>query len=361
MSFKVFRVPAAAAGVVLIFFTPCVQAQIAPSTDDLWDVSNGTQVTGNSAVHAGFSINDMFGAQQSTTEARTTIFTDAHQAGYVHWVEWETPTANTVTAMVLSAAHDGPPYNANQRGFSRFTLYAKNPDTNQFDLVLVQYDTENPYENSTQPPNGVANFNQTGNEIRLCVNFPPVTASEFRAEFVQFGDNVAAARGPRITELDGYTVSPCALLIANAGLNDAWFNLATAGQGVFVNVFPVIGYIFIAIFTYDTERPPQNVQAILGEPGHRWVTAFGPYDGNFAVLDAELTSGGVFDSAQPAVQQEANYGTITLNFVDCNTLILTYDFPGLGISGQMQLTRLAPDNVALCEELADGGAFGQGG
>ncbi len=139
----------------------------------------------------------------------------------------------------------------------------------------------------------------------------------------------------------------------NAGLNDAWFNAATAGQGAFVTVFPDLGAIFIAVFTYDTERPPEDVAAILGEPGHRWFTAFGTYTGDTAVLDIELTEGGVFDMASPAPTQTQNYGTLTAVFADCENLTLSYGFPSLGLTGDIPMTRIALDNVARCEALVE--------
>ena len=138
----------------------------------------------------------------------------------------------------------------------------------------------------------------------------------------------------------------------NAGLNDAWFNPATAGQGFFFVVFPDIELFFLSWFTYDVERPDESIEAILGEPGHRWVTAFGAWAGDTVTLDVELTSGGIFDSAEPPVEQESNYGTITIVFHDCNNATLTYDFPTLGLSGSIELTRVTEDNVALCEALA---------
>jgi len=49
----------------------------------------------------------------------------------------------------------------------------------------------------------------------------------------------------------------------------------------------------------NVERPPESVTALLGEPGHRWLTAQGPYDGNSANLTVYLTEGGVFVSAEP--------------------------------------------------------------
>jgi len=61
----------------------------------------------------------------------------------------------------------------------------------------------------------------------------------------------------------------------NPGLNDAWYNPATDGQGFLVTVFPDIQEMFVAWFTFDTERPPEDVTAQLGDPGHRWLTAQG--------------------------------------------------------------------------------------
>jgi len=91
-------------------------------------------------------------------------------------------------------------------------------------------------------------------------------------------------------------------IAVNPGMSDAWFDPATDGQGFFIVVFPDAGLIFLSWFTYDTERPPQDVTAVLGEPGHRWLTAPGPYQGNAAALDVYLTAGGVFDSAEPMAQ-----------------------------------------------------------
>lgn len=55
----------------------------------------------------------------------------------------------------------------------------------------------------------------------------------------------------------------------NAGLNDAWFNPDTAGQGFFITVFPQTGKLFLAWFIYDTERPAAGTPTLFGDPGHR--------------------------------------------------------------------------------------------
>lgn len=136
----------------------------------------------------------------------------------------------------------------------------------------------------------------------------------------------------------------------NPGLNDAWFNPATAGQGFFVNVFEDAGIVFVAWFTYDTERPPENVEAILGEPGHRWITAQGPYDGTTALLDITVTEGGIFDSPTPEVTGTIQ-GTMTLEFESCAAGTVSYNLPDLGLSNDVPIQRVVQDNVALCESL----------
>ena len=138
----------------------------------------------------------------------------------------------------------------------------------------------------------------------------------------------------------------------NAGLNDAWFNLATAGQGFLIAVFPDKKEMFVAWFTFDTERPPEDVTAFLGEPGHRWLTAQGTYEGDTANLTIFVTEGGVFDAAEPPVSTDlTGDGTITLEFADCTEGLVTYEIASLGISGEIPIARIAPDNVALCEKL----------
>jgi acyl-CoA thioesterase-1 len=137
----------------------------------------------------------------------------------------------------------------------------------------------------------------------------------------------------------------------NAGLNDAWFNPDTPGQGFFVSVFPDISSIFLAWFTYDTERPSGDVDANLGEPGHRWLTAFGEYAGDTAVLDIELTRGGIFDSAEPPVEQSTD-GSIMLECTGCNECTVTYDITSADVQGVIPIERIALDNVPGCETLA---------
>lgn len=146
------------------------------------------------------------------------------------------------------------------------------------------------------------------------------------------------------------TIGTASAFHINYGLNGSWKNPATRGQGFFVDVFPDINLMFFAWFTYDTSRPPTSVKANLGEPGHRWLTAFGPYTGNRADLEIEITSGGVFNSATPTPSQEPD-GTITVEFKNCKEGTVTFNIPSINGQGTMPITRIAEDNVESCEAI----------
>jgi len=147
--------------------------------------------------------------------------------------------------------------------------------------------------------------------------------------------------------------SDCPFLI-NVGLNDAWYNPATNGQGIFITVLPDSKRIILAWFTYDIERPPEDVTALLGEPGHRWLTAQGSYDEVTANLTIYVTEGGVFDAAEPtASTDQAGDGTMTIEFADCTEGLVNYEITSLDISGQFPIQRVSPENVLLCELLVE--------
>jgi hypothetical protein len=161
------------------------------------------------------------------------------------------------------------------------------------------------------------------------------------ADDAHFGNNLDGCNS--VLEILG----EAALLELNAGLNDAWFNLATDGQGFLIIVFPEIKEVFMAWFTYDTERPPADVVANLGEPGHRWLTAQGEYEENAAELILYATSGGEFDSQEPDPVTEP-YGEIMLEFSTCNAGTVTYDIPSINRQGVVPIERITLDNVSLC-------------
>lgn len=146
----------------------------------------------------------------------------------------------------------------------------------------------------------------------------------------------------------------------NEGLTGTWYNPETSGQGVFITVYPRIREIFLSWFTYDVERPDPTVEAILGDPGHRWLTAQGPYPyldpdikmsvPKTAELDVWITEGGVFDSGEPQPTWEPD-GIMFLEFATCSTATLTYEIPSISATGTIPLERVALDNVRRCYEL----------
>jgi len=138
----------------------------------------------------------------------------------------------------------------------------------------------------------------------------------------------------------------------NYGMTDAWFDLLTAGQGFLITVYPELKQLFVAWFTYDSERPAEDVNAILGEPGHRWLTAQGKYEGDTAELTIYLTEGGVFDAkAPPSSTNPAGDGTMIVRFKDCNSGNISYEVSSIGQSGEIAIERVVLDKVPLCEQL----------
>lgn len=136
----------------------------------------------------------------------------------------------------------------------------------------------------------------------------------------------------------------------NIGMMDAWFDRTTNGQGFLINVWEQSKIMFLAWFTFDVERPPEDAVAIFGEAGHRWITASGTFEGDTATLDVFLSTGGTLDSPDPPVFTDPEpYGTIIIRWTGCNSAVLTYDIPALGLLGDIEIERAFPENVPICE------------
>ena len=184
-----------------------------PVTDDLWDISNGSTVTGNSGVHNYFDVSDirdMFGGEYSPVESGNTRFANQYiggtgwtevQEGYMHWVEWETPSAVTLDRFALYAQGDDELTPAGRK-FKQFELFYKDGST-----WTSIYDTGENYTYS-----GL---------LSLEVDVTDVTAQAFRAEFIQAARPAFPDVGTRIIELDGFGVvvpEPSSMTLAALGL-----------------------------------------------------------------------------------------------------------------------------------------------
>jgi cysteine-rich repeat protein len=128
----------------------------------------------------------------------------------------------------------------------------------------------------------------------------------------------------------------------NAGMDGAWFEPATSGQGFFMDALPDPeggGFLFVSWFTYGDDSAS----------GLRWLTAQGNFDGPTAQLDLNETTGGSFDDPRPP--STVKVGTMTIDFTDCANAVLDYSFDGDGIDGVIALERVVPGTEALCQTL----------
>jgi len=125
-----------------------------------------------------------------------------------------------------------------------------------------------------------------------------------------------------------------------------------AGQGLLIVVFEELKFMFVAWFTYDTERPLDDVMATLGEPGHRWLPAQGTYFGASADLDIFLTQGGVFDRPQPAPGEPMSIGGMSIIGHDSMNTTMIYTMNDPPVQGSMELNRIVRDKQALCQQLS---------
>ena len=146
--------------------------------------------------------------------------------------------------------------------------------------------------------------------------------------------------GNTCDELDGSSTQAVDI---NAGMDGAWFDPATSGQGYLVDSYPNpdgSNFIFVAWFTYGEDTAS----------GQRWFTAQGGFAGSLAELDVYESSGGSFDD--PRDPATVKVGTMSIDFTDCSNAILTYVLPEDGAEGVVAIQRAVPGAEALCEELA---------
>jgi len=153
-----------------------------------------------------------------------------------------------------------------------------------------------------------------------------------------------------------WVLFPPGALGLNAGLNGAWYNRDTSGQGLLLDIFTDSRQVFAAWFTFDLERPDAGVEPLIGDAGQRWFTALGGYQDGDRMVSLTLynSSGGIFDSGVPPVATDA-YGTVELEFSDCLNGALNYHIPSVPVDGEIPLTRIANDHLALCAGLGTTG------
>jgi hypothetical protein len=150
------------------------------------------------------------------------------------------------------------------------------------------------------------------------------------------------------------SVAPTAPVNPNQfGMTGSWYNPATSGQGVEVEVIPDYlgigkGILFAGWFTYDTA---------LSVTPQRWYVLQGTLDSlsPTASLGIYQTIGGNFDA--PPKIAATNVGNAMLVFADCTHATLRYAFnDGSARSGSIPLTRLSAPTS--CSAVGDNGVTG---
>ncbi len=224
---------------------------------------------------------------------------------------------------------------------------------NIFEFVNDLYDPD--YGNANgQPITDPAGPASNGNGDIVFRSGAAVSEVWLARSAARFGGSPAAAINLGRNNEIGFRIAASSLdsqeFQINAGLNDAWYNPVTDGQGFFITVFPDLEVVVLAWFTYDTELPPMDATANLGDAGHRWLLAVGPYNANEATLDIEIASGGIFDTTSEISRVQD--GSINLTFEDCANGTVEYNIPSIGRTGSVPIQRVAKDNILICEALS---------
>jgi hypothetical protein len=157
-----------------------------------------------------------------------------------------------------------------------------------------------------------------------------VVGSGANAELVAFTYGRGAFRAP----LAALTSVP-----PNPGYAGAWFEPATAGQGMQLEVIPAAGLVAVGWYTYGTAPAVGS--------NHDWLVGSGVLAGDAATIALHRVRGGRFGSGDAAPLEPA--GTLTLSFDSCTSARASYVL-GSGAGerrGDMSLSRLT--SPAACE------------
>jgi pseudomonalisin len=125
-------------------------------------------------------------------------------------------------------------------------------------------------------------------------------------------------------------------------LSGNWYDPATAGQGISVEVNPISNVLFFAWETYASNG------ANAGPAGQRWYTGQGTFAGGYSTISVAVqlyeSTGGVFNKLPPTPSTVA-VGSATLVFTSCWTATLSYSFAGGTSSGASGTIKLGRDFV----------------
>ncbi|HET6603755.1 MAG TPA: hypothetical protein VFG21_06000 [Xanthomonadaceae bacterium] len=163
--------------------------------------------------------------------------------------------------------------------------------------------------------------------IELCDGWPGFVEADPAAFIANTGGRICFWGYTVVAELE----SAPAFAIGE-GLDGAWYDPATSGQGFFVDVLADRGQLALGWYTYAMGAPTG------GGDGHRWYTGVGDYAGASATPALFLSRGGAFVDPQPV--QTESVGAAQLQFHDCDHATLHYRFDAGG-EAEIALQRVA--------------------
>jgi hypothetical protein len=164
--------------------------QNSPALTNLWTFRRGLVVTSTSGLHPGSAGVDLFGGRVGTSEPGHLVFKGDQPDGYVHYIEWITPSSVSLQSFAFLGFHDSA-NNSFLHAIREFRLLVWDEASERFVLI----DRE-------------LNFVPYGLGFYSCClcsfrNLPQaVTGSRFRLEVVQCGPGTAG--GPRLLGLYGF-------------------------------------------------------------------------------------------------------------------------------------------------------------
>jgi hypothetical protein len=123
------------------------------------------------------------------------------------------------------------------------------------------------------------------------------------------------------------------------GYTGPWYNTATGGQGMLIEVNPTATEVFVGWYSYAESGEGE------GESGQRWFSAQAPYTVGDRTFDLTIftSTGGSFDTGGGVTTTPV--GTATLTFTSCTEGTFDYTFTAgelSGKTGSIPLTRLGP-------------------
>lgn len=174
-------------------------------------------------------------------------------------------------------------------------------------------------------------------------NFPPVGLATDASGNLYFAD------GGQVRKVSNPADSSAGFNPNQHGVTGSWYNPATSGQGLEIEVYPNLissgeGFLFAGWFTFDT----------TSAGGRRWYTLQGNVSSNSNVANLQIgaAQGGNLDA--PPVVAPYVAGQATIDFSDCDHASLDYQFTdGTNRHGSIPLSRLTPN--VTCSNSGDNG------